>query len=253
MAFGLFWLAWILWTTVTLGVGGPSMDLFTQMTPAPNTAGGGPANAIFGSFAMVGLATLFGTPLGILAGIYRRVRQGRSAGQRGPFHQRHPAVGAFDRHRPVRLCAGGHPHGALLRLGRVCALAPLQVPIVVRTTENMLNLGAQRLARGRLRPGTPKWEDGAVDHGEVVLCGHHHRRAAGGCAYRWRNRAAAVHRAVEPVLSSDLNKPMANLPVTIFRFAMSPFTEWQQLAGGRVPDHHRCARAEYPARMMFKK
>ena len=106
MAFGVFWLVWILFETVRLGVGGMSLALFTEMTPPPQAESGGLANAIFGSLAMVTLATLIGTPIGILAGIYlAEYGQKGWLGSDDALHQRHPAVGAVDRDRPVHLRA----------------------------------------------------------------------------------------------------------------------------------------------------
>ena len=111
MAFGLFWLIWILIETVALGIGGLALALFTEMTPPPQAETGGLANAIFGSLLMVALATLLGTPIGILAGIYlAEYGQKRLARQRHALHQRHPAVGAVDRHRPVHLRGRGRAH-----------------------------------------------------------------------------------------------------------------------------------------------
>jgi hypothetical protein len=107
MAFGLFWLVWILWTTVHLGIGGLSLQLFTEMTPPPNTTGGGLANAIVGSLLLVALARSSARrsaswPASISPNTARR-----TAREHDPLHQRHPAVGAVDRDRPVRLCARG--------------------------------------------------------------------------------------------------------------------------------------------------
>ena len=105
MAFGLFWLIWILFETFRLGVGGLNLAVFTEMTPPPQAAGGGLANAIFGSITMAGLATLLGTPIGVMAGIYlAEYGQKTWLGSHHPLHQRHPAVGAVDRDRPVHLC-----------------------------------------------------------------------------------------------------------------------------------------------------
>ena len=202
MGFGLFWLAWILWTTVTLGVGGLSLDLFTQMTPAPNTAGGGLANAIFGSFVMVGMATLFGTPLGILAGIYL-AEYGKSS----------PLASLIRFINDILLSAPSIVIGLFVyalvvtRMGHfsgwagICALALLQVPIVTLKSARAGVMTGVLLAIARIAGETAPLLFTALSN------------------QFW---------------TSDLNKPMANLPVTIFRFAMSPFTEWQQLAWAGV-------------------
>ena len=107
MAFGLFWLVWILFETVRLGIGGLALSVFTEMTPPPQAETGGLANAIFGSLLMVALATLLGTPIGIMAGIYLAEYGQKSwLGSVTALHQRHPAVGAVDRDRPVHLRGG---------------------------------------------------------------------------------------------------------------------------------------------------
>lgn len=235
MAFGLFWLGWILWTTITLGVGGLSLDLFTEMTPPPNTAGGGLANAIFGSFVMVGLATLIGTPLGILAGIYLA-----EYGQKS-------MLASFIRFiNDILLSAPSIVIGLFVyalvvtRMGHfsawagICALALLQVPIVVRTTENMLNLVPSALREAAFALGTPKWK---------MVLSITVKSSYAGIITGVLLAVARIAGETAPLLftalsnqfwSSDLNKPMANLPVTIFRFAMSPFVEWQQLAWAGV-------------------
>ncbi|RZT41748.1 phosphate ABC transporter permease PstA [Cupriavidus agavae] len=235
MGFGLFWLAWILWTTITLGVGGLSLSLFTEMTPPPNTAGGGLANAIFGSFVMVGMATLFGTPLGILAGIYLA-----EYGQKS-------YLASFIRFiNDILLSAPSIVIGLFVyaivvtRMGHfsgwagICALALLQVPIVVRTTENMLNLVPNALREAAVALGTPKWK---------MVLSITVKSSYAGIITGVLLAVARIAGETAPLLftalsnqfwTSDLNKPMANLPVTIFRFAMSPFTEWQQLAWAGV-------------------
>ncbi|GAA7764877.1 MAG: phosphate ABC transporter, permease protein PstA [Burkholderiaceae bacterium] len=235
MGFGLFWLAWILWTTISLGVGGLSLDLFTQMTPAPNTAGGGLANAIFGSFVLVGMATLIGTPLGILAGIYL-----------SEYGKKSPLASLIRFINDILLSAPSIVIGLFVyaivvtRMGHfsgwagVCALALLQVPIVVRTTENMLNLVPNALREAAVALGTPKWK---------MVMSITIKSSYAGIVTGVLLAVARIAGETAPLLftalsnqfwSADLNKPMANLPVTIFRFAMSPFTEWQQLAWAGV-------------------
>lgn len=235
MGFGLFWLAWILWTTISLGVGGLSMDLFTQMTPAPNTAGGGLANAIYGSFVMVGLATLCGTPLGILAGIYL-----------AEYGKTSPLASFIRFINDILLSAPSIVIGLFVyalvvtRMGHfsawagICALALLQIPIVVRTTENMLNLVPNALREAAFALGTPKWK---------MVLSITVKSSYAGIVTGVLLAVARIAGETAPLLftalsnqfwTSDLNKPMANLPVTIFRFAMSPFVEWQQLAWAGV-------------------
>ena len=117
MAFGLFWLAWILIETVRLGLGGLSLVTFTEMTPPPQADSGGLANAIFGSLVMVSLATLVGTPVGVLAGIYLA-----EYGQKGWLEQLTRFISAVHCHRPVHLRDGGVSHEELLRPGRSAGL-----------------------------------------------------------------------------------------------------------------------------------
>ncbi|QET01185.1 MULTISPECIES: phosphate ABC transporter permease PstA [Cupriavidus] len=235
MGFGLFWLMWILWTTISLGIGGLSLDLFTQMTPAPNTAGGGLANAIFGSFVMVGIATLIGTPLGVLAGIYL-----------AEYGQKNMLASFIRFINDILLSAPSIVIGLFVyalvvtRMGHfsawagICALALLQVPIVVRTTENMLNLVPNALREAAVALGTPKWK---------MIMSITVKSSYAGIITGVLLAVARIAGETAPLLftalsnqfwSTDLDKPMANLPVTIFRFAMSPFTEWQQLAWAGV-------------------
>lgn len=235
MGFGLFWLAWILWTTISLGVGGLSIDLFTQMTPPPNTAGGGLANAIFGSFVLVGVATLVGTPLGILAGIYL-----------SEYGQKSPLASLIRFINDILLSAPSIVIGLFVyalvvtRMGHfsgwagVCALALLQIPIVVRTTENMLNLVPNAMREAAMALGTPKWK---------MVLSITLKASYAGVITGVLLAVARIAGETAPLLftalnnqfwSLDLNQPVATLPTVIFKFAMSPFPEWQQLAWAGV-------------------
>ncbi|BBE10221.1 phosphate transporter permease subunit PtsA [Mycoavidus cysteinexigens] len=235
MAFGLLWLLWILWTTFKLGLGGLSLHLFTEMTPPPNTAGGGLANAIVGSMLLVGLATLIGAPLGVLAGIYLA-----EYGQRSWLA---PTVRFLN---DILLSAPSIVIGLFVyalvvtRSGHfsgwagVLALAIIQIPIVLRTTENMLKLVPSALREAAFALGAPKWKM----IGAITL-----RAAAGGIVTGILLAVARIAGETAPLLftalsnrffSVDLNQPLASLPVTIFQFAMSPYAEWQQLAWAGV-------------------
>jgi phosphate transport system permease protein len=235
MLFGLFWLAWILWTTISLGVGGLSVDLFTKMTPAPNTEGGGLANAIFGSMLMVGVATLVGTPLGILAGIYL-----------AEYGQKSPLASFIRFINDILLSAPSIVIGLFVyavvvtRMGHfsgwagICALALLQIPVVVRTTENMLHLVPNAMREAAFALGTPKWK---------MVLSITMKASYAGIITGVLLAVARISGETAPLLftslsnqfwSTDLSKPMANLPVTIYSFAMSPFVEWQQLAWAGV-------------------
>lgn len=234
MLFGLVWLVWILVETVHLGLGGLALATFTEMTPPPMEAGG-LANALMGSLLMVGLATLIGTPVGILAGIYL-AEYGQSTW-----------LGSVTRFiNDILLSAPSIVIGLFVyalvvtRMGHfsgwagVCALALLQIPIVVRTTENMLNLVPNALREAAVALGTPKWK---------MVMSITVKSSYAGIVTGVLLAVARIAGETAPLLftalsnqfwSADLNKPMANLPVTIFRFAMSPFTEWQQLAWAGV-------------------
>jgi len=235
MLFGLFWLAWILWTTISLGIGGLSLDLFTKMTPAPNTAGGGLANAIFGSLVMVAMATLIGTPLGILAGIYL-----------AEYGQKSPLASFIRFINDILLSAPSIVIGLFVyavvvtRMGNfsgwagICALALLQIPVVVRTTENMLHLVPNAMREAAFALGTPKWK---------MVLSITMKASYAGIITGVLLAVARISGETAPLLftslsnqfwSMDLGKPMANLPVTIYSFAMSPFVEWQQLAWAGV-------------------
>ncbi|BBO60298.1 phosphate ABC transporter permease PstA [Mycoavidus sp. B2-EB] len=235
MAFGLLWLLWILWTTFRLGLGGLSLHLFTEMTPPPNTAGGGLANALVGSMLLVGLATVIGAPLGVLAGIYLA-----EYGQRSWLA---PTVRFLN---DILLSAPSIVIGLFVyalvvtRSGHfsgwagVLALAIIQIPIVLRTTENMLKLVPSALREAAFALGAPKWKM----IGAITL-----RAAAGGIVTGILLAVARIAGETAPLLftalsnrffSVDLNQPLASLPVTIFQFAMSPYAEWQQLAWAGV-------------------
>ena len=200
------------------------------MTPPPGSAGG-LANAIFGSVVIVGVATFISTPIGILAGIY--LAEYGKDGWIAPahaLHQRHPAVGAVDRDRPVRL------HGLRAQVGHFSgwagsfALALIAIPVVVRTTENMLQLVPNSLREAAVALGAPMWKVILM----VTL-----KAVRGGVITGILLAVARMSGETAPLLftalnnqfwSADMNAPMANLPVVIFQFAMSPFEDWKTLA-----------------------
>jgi phosphate transport system permease protein len=236
MAFGLVWLFWILWTTAELGLGGLSWNLFTKMTPPPGASEpGGLANAIAGSALMVGLATLAGTPVGILAGVYLAE------------YGKHSALGAVTRFiNDVLLSAPSIVIGLFVyavyvaQVGffsggaGVVSLALIVVPVVVRTTENMLLLVPDSLREAVYALGARKWE---------VIMKVTIRASKAGILTGVLLAVARIAGETAPLLftalsnqfwSLDLGEPMANLPVTIFKFAMSPFSDWQSLAWAGV-------------------
>jgi phosphate transport system permease protein len=235
MAFGLVWLVWILYTTLKLGIGGLSVDLFTQSTPPPNTDGGGLANAIVGSLLLVVLATFLGTPLGILAGVYL-----------AEYGQKRWLASVTRFINDILLSAPSIVVGLFVyaivvaKMGRfsgwagVIALALLQIPIVIRTTENMLKLVPNALREAAFALGTPKWK---------MVMSITLKASVGGIVTGVLLAIARIAGETAPLLftalsnqffSWDLNQPMANLPVTIYKFAMSPFPQWQSLAWAGV-------------------
>ena len=235
MAFGLFWLVWILFSTVTKGIDGMSLNLFTEMTPPPNTEGGGLANAIVGSGLLILWATVIGTPLGIFAGIYL-AEYGRKSWLASVTRFINDillsapsiVVGLFV--YTIVVAQMQHFSG----WAGVIALALLQIPIVIRTTENMLKLVPDSLREAAYALGTPKWK---------MILSITLKASVSGIITGILLAIARIAGETAPLLftslsnqfwSTDMNEPIANLPVTIFKFAMSPFSEWQQLAWAGV-------------------
>ena len=234
MSFGLFWLFWILWETIRLGIGGISIATFTQMTPAPNEEGG-IANAIYGSFFMVLLATFVGTPIGIMAGIYLaeyNVKGWLASITRfvNDILLSAPSIviGLFvyavvvSRFKSFSGWAG------------VMALALIVIPVVIRTTENMLQLVPAGLREAAYALGAPKWK---------VITAITLKAARAGVVTGVLLAVARIAGETAPLLftalnnqffTADLSQPMASLPVTIFKFAMSPYENWQKLAWAGV-------------------
>jgi len=234
MAFGLFWLIWILWETIRLGVGGLAWATLSQSTPAPNEAGG-LANAIWGSVLMVVLATCVGTPVGIMAGIYLAEYDPKGW------------LGATTRFvNDILLSAPSIVIGLFVYAIVVArakqfsgwsgaiALALIVIPVVIRTTENMLLLVPSGLREAAYALGAPKWK---------VITSITVRAVRAGVVTGVLLAVARISGETAPLLftalsnqffSSDMSQPMASLPVTIFKFAMSPYENWQQLAWAGV-------------------
>jgi phosphate transport system permease protein len=234
MAFGVFWLLWILFETVRLGVGGLSLSIFTEMTPPPNEAGG-LANALWGSFLMVLLSTCIATPIGILAGIYLAEYDTKGwLGQVTRFvndillSAPSIVIGLFvyaivvARYKSFSGWAG------------IIALALIVIPVVIRTTENMLMLIPPGLREAAYALGAPKWK---------VIMSITLRAARAGVVTGVLLAVARIAGETAPLLftalnnqfwTSSLTEPMASLPVTIFKFAMSPYENWQHLAWAGV-------------------
>lgn len=235
MAFGLLWLVWILYTTLSLGVGGLSVQLFTQSTPPPNTDGGGLANAIVGSLVLVAVATFIGTPIGVLAGVYLA-----EYGKKGWFASTTRFINDILLSAPsiviglfvyaLVVAKTGHFSGWAGAL----SLALLQVPIVIRTTENMLRLVPNALREAAFALGVPKWR---------MILSITLKASLAGVVTGVLLAVARIAGETAPLLftalsnqffSTDMSQPIANLPVTIYKFAMSPFPQWQSLAWAGV-------------------
>jgi phosphate transport system permease protein len=235
MAFGLFWLIWILFTTLELGIAGLSLDLFTKMTPPPNSSDGGLANAIAGSLLLVGLATALGAPIGILAGIYlaeygQRTWLGRTTRFINGILLSAPSIviGLFVYAIYVERM------GNFSAFSGVIALALIVIPVVLSTTENMLRLVPDSLREAAFALGAPK---------RIVITKVALKASMAGVITGILLAVARIAGETAPLLftalsnqfwSLDLNKPIANLPMTIFKFAMSPFKDWQELAWAGV-------------------
>ena len=254
MAFGLFWLIWILWETIRLGLGGLSLMLFSDMTPPPNEAGG-LANAIFGSLIMVGLATAIGTPIGIMAGVYLAEYE-----QHGWLARTTRFVNDILLSAPS-IVIGLFVYAVVVAqlksfsgFAGVVALALIVIPVVIRTTENMLVLVPSSLREAAYALGTPKWKVIIM----VTL-----RAARAGVITGVLLAVARIAGETAPLLftalnnqfmSLNMNGPMANLPVTIFQFAMSPFADWQRLAwAGATLITLLVLAINIAARLMFRK
>ena len=234
MAFGLFWLFWILVETLRLGLSGLTIDTLTQMTPPPNDTGG-LANAIYGSFLMVALATFVGTPIGIMAGIYL-----------AEFDSKGWLANVTRFVNDILLSAPSIVIGLFVYAvvvsrfksfsgyAGVVALALIVIPVVIRTTENMLQLVPPGLREAAYALGAPKWK---------VVLSITLRAARSGVVTGVLLGVARIAGETAPLLftalsnqfwTSSLNEPMASLPVTIFKFAMSPYENWQKLAWAGV-------------------
>ena len=230
MAFGLFWLCWILWTLLEHGLPALTSTVFTQMTPPPGS-NGGLLNAISGSLMMTVLGTIIGTPIGILAGTYLA-----EFGQRGWMAPITRFINDILLSAPsiviglfvyeIYVVHVKHFSGWAGAL----ALAILVIPIVIRTTENMLRLVPSTLREAAAALGAPQWK--IINF--VTL-----RAARAGIITGVMLAIARISGETAPLLftslnnqfwSSNMDQPMANLPVVIFQFAMSPYEDWQRLA-----------------------
>ncbi|MGH8810128.1 MAG: phosphate ABC transporter permease PstA [Noviherbaspirillum sp.] len=233
MAIGLFFLMWILFILLVKGTGALSVAMFTATTPAPGSEGGGLANAIVGSLLMVGVATLISTPVGILAGIYLA-----EYGEESWLAQITRFV------TDIMLSAPSIVIGLFVYAIYVAnaqhfsgwagsfAISLIAVPVVVRTTDNMLKLVPSSLREAAFSLGAPRWKVAMM----VRL-----RAVKAGVVTGVLLAVARISGETAPLLftalnnqffSTNMNAPMANLPVVIYQFAMSPYDNWRTLAWG---------------------
>ncbi len=233
MAVGLFFLMWILVTLLLKGIDALSLSMLTETTPAPGNEGGGLMNAIVGSLMMVGAATLVSTPIGILAGIYLA-----EYGEESWLAQ----VTRFV--TDIMLSAPSIVIGLFVYAIYVAnvkhfsgwagtfAISLIAIPVIVRTTDNMLKLVPSSLREAAFSLGAPRWKVAMM----VRL-----RAVKAGVVTGVLLAVARISGETAPLLftalnnqffSANMNAPMANLPVVIYQFAMSPYDNWRALAWG---------------------
>ncbi|KAK46212.1 phosphate ABC transporter permease [Caballeronia jiangsuensis] len=228
--FGLFWLFWILATTAMNGFAALGPSLFTQMTPPPGQQGG-LLNALYGSFLMIGIAALIGVPIGLMAGIYlaeyaRSTRLGAIVRFVNDILLSAPSIviGLFTYELIVRQV--GHFSG----WAGAVALAIIMLPVVIRTTDEMLQLIPDSMREAALSLGIPRWKISS----RILL-----KAASAGIVTGALLAVARISGETAPLLFTALNNqywsttpngPLANIPVVIFQFAMSPYEAWHTLA-----------------------
>ncbi|MDP2254582.1 MAG: phosphate ABC transporter permease PstA [Polaromonas sp.] len=233
MVLGLFVLLWILSVLFTKGFAALDWNMFTQSTPAPGTEGGGLANAIVGSLMMVGFSVLVSTPIGVFAGVYLAEYGDESKTAEltrfvTDIMLSAPSIvlGLFV--YAIAVATVGNFSGWAGSL----ALSLIAVPVVVRTTENMLRLVPGSLREAAFALGAPRWKVATM----VTL-----RAARSGVLTGLLLAVARISGETAPLLftalnnqffSTNMSAPMSNLPVVIFQFAMSPYDNWVRLAWG---------------------
>jgi len=232
-AFGLFWLVWIVWTTLRYGISSINTALFTQMTPPPGETGG-MLNAFFGSALMSLLGVVLGAPIGVLAGTFLAEYAGSGWSRR--------LCDAVRFVNDILLSAPSIVLGLFVytlvvaRMGHFSALAGaislafIVLPVVVRTTDEMLRLVPAQMREAALSLGVPQWK---------VIVQVLYRASLPGIATGILLALARISGETAPLLFTALNNqywttdvlaPMANVPVVIFQYAMSPYDSWHSLA-----------------------
>lgn len=229
-ALGIFVLAWILWTLLRMGFQGLSIKMFTETTPPPGSSGG-LLNAIFGSLVLTGLGILIGAPVGVLAATYLA-----EYGNNGKIAAATRFINDILLSAPSILIGlfvyviAVVPSRHFSGWAGALALALIAIPVIVRTTEDMLRLVPSDLREAATALGAPRWKV------VVLVC---YRAARAGILTGVLLAFARIAGETAPLLftalnnqfwSVNLNAPMANLPVVIFQFALSPYEDWQRLA-----------------------
>jgi len=233
MMIGLFFLSWILFTLVTKGFSSINLGMITESTPPPGAEGGGLLNAIIGSAMMVGVATLICTPIGVLAGLYLA-----EYGERNWFAQVTRFVTDIMLSAPsiviglfVYALVVANMHHFSGWAGSI-AISFIAIPVIVRTTDNMLQLVPGSLREAAYALGAPRWKVAIL----VRL-----RAVKAGVITGVLLAVARISGETAPLLFTalnnqffnlNMNEPMANLPVVIYQFAMSPYENWRSLAWG---------------------
>ncbi|MES2933883.1 MAG: phosphate ABC transporter permease PstA [Pseudomonadota bacterium] len=233
MAFGVAVLMWILFTLLIKGISALNIGMFTQTTPAPGNDGGGLINAIVGSFLMVGSATLIGTPVGILAGIYLAE------------YGEHNVFGKVTRFvTDVMLSAPSIVIGLFVYALYVAqvkhfsgwagtfAISLIAIPVVVRTTDNMLKLVPSSLLEAAFALGAPRWKVATFVRLRAVKAGVITGSLLALARISGETAPLLFTALNNQFFSANMNAPMANLPVVIYQFAMSPYDNWRSLAWG---------------------
>lgn len=227
---GLFWLIWLLWTLINQGLSWVSLEVFTKITPPPGSAGG-LSNALVGSLILTAGGVIIGAPIGVLAGTYlSEFGRGKVIANAVRFINdillSAPSIiiGMFIYETLV--VSTGHFSG----WAGILALALIVLPVVVRTTEDMLRLVPDSMREAAAALGAPQWK---------VIVHIVYRGAVSGILTGILLAVARISGETAPLLftalnnqfwSTNLNRPLANLPVVIFQFAMSPYEDWHHLA-----------------------
>ena len=233
MAFGVSFLLWILAVLLINGLGAIDIGMFTHDTPAPGSEGGGLMNAIVGSLMMVGAATLISTPVGIFAGMYLA-----EYGQESKFAQLTRFVTDIMLSAPS-IVIGLFVYAVVVANAKhfsgwagSIAISLIAIPVVVRTTDNMLQLVPNSLREAAFALGAPRWKVATLVRLRAVKAGVMTGVLLAVARISGETAPLLFTALSNQFFSADMNGPLANLPVVIFQFAMSPYDNWKELAWG---------------------